>query len=93
MEASHQFILGFREIERHPVGFGECRDHEQQETDDLALKDGPLRNQPEIETSLAIDNLPEAERVQHQQRRGDRHRHGQLIADHLRRPSTFRCCW
>jgi hypothetical protein len=40
---------------------------------------------PKIVAALRVDELPEAERVEHQQRRGDRQRHRQLIADHLRR--------
>ena len=39
---------------------------------------------PKIESALGVDQLAEAERVEHQQRRGDRHRHGQLVTDHLR---------
>ena len=38
----------------------------------------------EIVAALRVDQLAEAERVQHQQRRGDRHRHRQFVADHLR---------
>ena len=49
------------------------------------LKNGPARDEAEIEAALRVHQLPEAERVEHQQRRGDRHRHGQLVADHLRR--------
>ena len=87
MESGDQFVFGFWEIEGDAVGFGEGGDHEDAEAKNLrerSLKNCPARDEAEVESALAVDQLAEAERVKHQQRRGDRHGHRQLIADHLR---------
>ena len=44
VEAGHQFVFGFRQIERHAVGFGEGRDEEDDEADDL--RERPVEDVP-----------------------------------------------
>jgi hypothetical protein len=88
MESGDQFVFGFREVEGHAIGFGEGRDHKQNEADDVEgedLEDGPPGKETEEEAGLAVDNAAETERVQRKQRRGNRQRHRQLVTDHLRR--------
>ena len=45
----------------------------------------PPRQEAEVEALLGCHNLPQAERIGQQQRRGDRQRQRQLITDKLRR--------
>ena len=56
-----QLILGFRKVEWNSIGFGESGDQEQNETEDLRerhLKDGPPRNESEVEARLTVGDFP-----------------------------------
>ena len=87
MKAGDQLILGFRQIERDAIGFGESGDQKQDETEDLRerhLEDAPPGHESEVETLLAVDDLAQAESVQDQQRCDQGESHRQFVADHLR---------
>ncbi len=87
VESGYQFVFGFGEIEGHAVGFGEGRDDEQNEADDVEgedLEDSPPGEEAEEEAGLAVDDSAEAQRIESQQWGRDRHGHRQFVADHLR---------
>ena len=75
----HQFVLGFRQIERHAIGFRERRDHEDDEAENLRerrLENVPVRDECRSRTRLRLHDLAQAQRVRNQQRRGDREHSG-----------------
>src|SRR5579863_1688473 len=89
VEAGYQLIFSFREIERNAIGLRK-RGHQKQKKADNQEREGSLKNTPagneaEVVAGLRVHQFAKAERIEQQQRSGDRHRHRQFVADHLRR--------